>query len=106
MSESANDNHPKSLAEAVKFLLQRLEPDDIEAIRAMDKDSLAQLHHGLGTYIRNQFGLWSGNEKLMKSMKLRHLPADYASGLIIEALWKRLQKTAVNSRKKPKKKKL
>jgi len=53
-------------------------------------------HFGLGMGIRNEYGLWSGNEELMDSCreisgdKDHHV--DSASTVIIKALWKYFQK--------------
>ena len=54
---------------------------------------------GLGQYIRNRFGLWKGNEELLRSCsehaekvgrpRLGQHPDD-ASATIIDALWERL----------------
>jgi hypothetical protein len=57
------------------------------------------LHHSLGMYIRNQFGLWRGNEPLLADCASclghgidgRYIHPDRASGVILAALWRRLR---------------
>ena len=60
-------------------------------------DELINLHINLGEYIRNEFGLWSGNDDLMlsccKIAKTDKIHEDTASTIIIEALWERLRET-------------
>jgi len=82
---------PKTVDEAVDRLLTELEPADQREIRSKAKDDLIVYHISLGLYIRNSFGLWGGNWALLRSADENH--PDNASGVIIEALWKRLQTT-------------
>ena len=86
-------NYPKTIAEAVDRLLSTLSEEDKEAIKNTAKNDLLDLHFGLGTYIRNAFGLWDKNEELLKAC-CPHYPlceADEASGVIIDALWEKLR---------------
>jgi hypothetical protein len=45
---------PGSIAEAVEYVIAYLNIGDREAIAALDESRLVTLHHGLGTWIRNQ----------------------------------------------------
>jgi hypothetical protein len=65
-----------------------------EKIRNLPKlFDMIHYHHGLGTWIRNNFGLWYGNDELLQSCGYRrnkhNAYADYASFEILIALWKR-----------------
>jgi len=82
---------PKTVDEAVDRLLIELKPADQLEIRSKAKDDLILYHISLGLYIRNSFGLWRGNRALLRSAGENQ--PDNASGVIIEALWKRLQTT-------------
>ncbi len=44
---------------------------------------------GLGAWIRNNLGLWKGNESLLESTGAPN--ADDASMVIVEAVWRRLR---------------
>ena len=58
----------------------------------MAKTDLILFHHGGGTGIRNDFGLWRGNDKLIGSCgKGQQVHPDSCSMLIIEAVWDLLQ---------------
>ena len=46
---------------------------------------------GLGMYIRNTFGMWGGNYALVKDSSPDRPHPDYASAIIIRALWSSLQ---------------
>jgi hypothetical protein len=50
----ATEPRPSSIAEAVEYVIAYLNIGDREAIAALDESRLVTLHHGLGTWIRNQ----------------------------------------------------
>jgi len=52
------NQYPKSIKEAVEFLCSKLSEQDRQAIRRTPEEQLEVLHFGLGTYIRNECGLW------------------------------------------------
>jgi hypothetical protein len=72
---------------------------DKTAMANMKEEELINLDPTLGEYIRNQFGLWSGNEDLMASCRMvgrkNHIRREEASGLIIAKLWGKLNNTHV-----------
>ena len=71
-------------------MVYELSPDDMLIIKNTPRNELRIFHLDLGLWIRNNFGLWSGNTDLMLSTgPLVFLP-DEASSIIIEALWERL----------------
>jgi len=95
---------PSILTEAVDRLMSTMTADELTALRDTPKCSLILYHFSLGMYIRNTFGLWQGNDDLLAScfpdvtdpymlMIIKHDPVR-ASGVIIEALWERLQETS------------
>ena len=92
-------DYPSSVSEAVDRLLAELTDDLKEEIRSTPPHELWRYHHSLGLHIRNEFGLWWGNDELLTSChraryKNRVTPegitADDASATIVEALWERL----------------
>lgn len=83
-----NEYLPQTIEQAVVVLLDQLPADAKHKIAAMSRDDLIILHFGLGTSIRNDFGLWSGNTALLESAGNSH--PDDAAMTIIEALWRRL----------------
>jgi len=56
------------------------------------EEQLIRFHHGWGTGIRNEFGLWKGNKELLADCHAEH--PDDASMVIIQAVWERLQKAS------------
>lgn len=80
---------PETVDQAVGVLLGLLPEDEKVKIAAMAQDDLVALHFGLGMWIRNNLGLWSENRALLESSGAQ--TPDDASGVIIEALWRRLQ---------------
>ena len=88
---------PKTVDEAVDRLINELSLKDKTTIGNLAKDELINLHINLGEYIRNEFGLWSGNDDLMSSCcanaKADKIHEDTAPTIIIEALWESLRET-------------
>ncbi len=81
---------PSTVDEAVVRLLGDLPAADIDWIRRNPKDSVTgQIYMGYGTGVRNEFGLWGGNDALRKSCGTED--PEGCSVVIIEAMWDRVQ---------------
>ena len=76
---------PKTLAEAVYMLYNALDDEGKKFIR---EHGTMGLHHGYGTHIRNEYGLWDRKSDLHKFFRehygLGH--ADDMSGVILTVL--------------------
>jgi len=87
---------PKTVDEAVKFLISKLSLKDKTAITQMLEDDLSNLYPTLGLTIRNRF-LYPRNDKLLESCreiaKDKYLHWDQALSIIIRELWKKLRET-------------
>ncbi len=87
---------PKTIDEAVDKLLELIPKKDKLHLKDTPENKLRSYHFFLGMFIRNQFGLWKGNNELLRSCadKDRYsMDPDNAAMVIIKALWKRLQST-------------
>lgn len=84
------ENWPVTVEEAVHDLVPRMSRYETFQVLFTKKDELYQLHFGLGMRIRNQYGLWRGNEKLTLSACGFRCHPDEASMKIIASLWKAL----------------
>jgi hypothetical protein len=88
---------PKTVEQAVERLISELSLKDKTTIASMAEIELSVLHMTIGEYIRNEFGLWSGNMDLMTSCiffaKRDKITADDASSFIIKELWKQLRES-------------
>jgi len=80
---------PKTVDEAVDKLIQITSKSDLDYIKRLAEKDLILLHHSLWRWIRNNYGLWSGNPELQTDTKENH--PDDASFVIIEAIWKKLR---------------
>jgi hypothetical protein len=102
--EDYGQDWPRTIAEAVDRLLLTLSQDEKGEIAAMPEGDLLNLHFGLGTSVRNKFGLWRENHTLLKEcQKIRFegrvdvpdglilIDPDDASTIIIKALWGNLR---------------
>jgi hypothetical protein len=90
------DKWPKTVDEAVERLISELPLKEKTKISNMPEEELVTLHPMLGTYVRNRFGLWSGNKKLKSSCFFvsgkKDLHEDDASAFIIRKVWERCGK--------------
>jgi hypothetical protein len=86
------DQWPTSVPEAVTHIVGRMSEADKKRLRETKEDDLIVFHHGWGTEIRNHYGLWRGNDKLILSACGRPCHPDHASMAIIAAIWRALQK--------------
>lgn len=92
-----NDDNPRTVDQAVERLLSELSEDDLAMIGSTPREDLVDFHFSLGMPIRNEFGLWGGNFRLLLSIGEREaLHPDIASHFIIVALWEHLNSTAAN----------
>lgn len=90
---------PQTVAETVERLISEMSLKDKATCANMTEKELTSLYPTLGKYIRNRFGLCSGNEKLDASCRFvagkKDMHEDEAAALIIHELWKKLRETHV-----------
>ena len=90
-----DQQYPESVNEAVEWLIEELPKVDKLRISSLKEHELMDLYFPLGLQIRNNFCLWTGNEKLIQSCREisggKDLHVDGASFVIIEELWKKLK---------------
>jgi hypothetical protein len=86
------DKWPTTVEAAVTDIIAGLSAEDKEAVRESKRDDLIMFHHGWGTGIRNHYGLWRGNDRLIESACGKPCHPDDASMIIIERVWEALQK--------------
>ena len=88
---------PKTIEEAVAYLIEALPLKDKVTIANMSADEFGGLNMGLGNYSRNSFGLWSDNKALLwscsKDAGQEINTPDEASAIIIARLALALEKT-------------
>jgi len=80
---------PETIDESVGVVIAALSDDERASIAALAESELIGLHFGLGAWIRNNLGLWKGNESLLESTGTPN--ADDASLVLIEAVLRRLR---------------
>ena len=81
---------PKTVNEAVTILVSKLGRDQKAELRGMTRDDLIEGSHDLRIHIRNQFGIPQNRPLLEDTGK--KLDPEGAIMVIVEALWRRLQK--------------
>lgn len=88
---------PRTVAEAVRQLIDVLPLKDRVTIANMSAEEIVDLNATLGNYIRNSFGLWTGNDHLMwscsKEAGRKVVAVEEASALILARLALDLEKT-------------
>jgi hypothetical protein len=91
-SEAERDSWPYTVDEAARRLLRTLDHQSKARIRATKKADLDQYLISWGMGIRNSFGLWKGNDKLLESCgQGERVGPEKCSMIIIDEVWKRLQ---------------
>ena len=90
-------NYPKSVDEAVDKLIEEMPLKDRVYIAGLEQGDLGLIHGLLGSYIRQDFGLFRGNMELIRSCQkvsgIEGLTADQVPLVIMKALWQRLKAT-------------
>jgi len=93
------NQYPKTVAEAVEILHANMSLNEECMLAYMDEVDLYDLHLSLGHDIRDDFGLWAGNEALMESCRVmadkQDLHIDDASMVIVRALWITVKKSNI-----------
>jgi hypothetical protein len=84
-----SSNWPKTVNEAVKICLLTLTPPEKEALKNTLEENLIAFHLSLAKNIREQFGLWEGNDKLIKACRANN--ADDSSMIIVREVWEKLK---------------
>jgi len=91
------DNLPRTVDQALTRLMSDLSLRDKTQMAKLKEEELVSLYFSLGEYIRNTFGLWSGNRELMESCRtlsgMNELQEDDASTFIVKEFLKRLHET-------------
>jgi len=96
-SEGLPSRKPQNVAEAVARLISQMPLKDKATIANMTPDELPNLFASIGQYIVNNFGLLSGNRKLIESCRNEadgpFQSEEDAMAVIINALWQKLRQT-------------
>ena len=92
-----SEDPPKTVDEAVERLILELPLKYKAKMAKMNGRDLSALHATIGPYVRNNFGLWRGNDQLMETCCVLngqdYLHVDSASMVILEATWVKLKQT-------------
>lgn len=88
---------PQTVEECVERLKTVLSLKERTCIANMQPDELGQLRKSLGEFVKNKYGLYTGNDALMKSCaqlgQLTQPLAEEACAVILRSLWADLRKT-------------
>ena len=87
---------PRTCPDVVSEIVNKMDPESKIIVIETKFDDLIRFNRLWGMRIRNDYGLWRGNTELMTSCcSLRencHFDPDSVSMIIIEEVWKELQK--------------
>ncbi len=87
---------PVTLEQTVEDIISSLSEEDKKKVKEDKHCNLIRYHHGWGTGIRNHYGLWRGNTKLLKSVcEGKECHPDDASTIIIYGVWNKLNNRSV-----------
>ena len=86
---------PSDLQDCFRELDSMLSAGELEGIRGCEEINLIQHHFGLGTWMRNNWGLWSERSQLKQYFVSQGVQdADSASCLILVSYWRYLNQKA------------
>jgi hypothetical protein len=88
--DEANIYIPRDLDDCFAQLKNILNPDDIRKMKAGTEAEMIEYHFGLGTWMRNNWGLWGGSRlaKWFNTQGIKH--PDDMSGIILDSFWRHL----------------
>ena len=90
---------PKDLQDAFKELSKMLDPRLVAKMKNGPEKDMIKYHHGLGTWLRNNWMLWGGGRmaKFFNTKGVRH--PDDMSGIILTSFWRHLNNKPLNFEK-------
>jgi len=77
-------NRPETMAEAIQFCFIKIPLKTLEELEIKPEEEMFECHFGLGMWLRNSLGLWSGGPLLA----LECVHPDDASMVILDELRK------------------
>ncbi|MES2187938.1 MAG: DUF6794 domain-containing protein [Pseudomonadota bacterium] len=80
---------PQTVEGAVEVLLDLISENEQAMLADLPEEDLAGLQLGMGMWIRENMGLWQGNEELLADTGA--YDPDDASAVIIRAFWSRVR---------------
>lgn len=86
---------PETLDECFVELAKVLSLEEIEVMRVGTEDDMSLYHHGLGRWLRNNWGLWAGGNlrDWFDEQGVHH--ADDMSAIILNSFWRFLNKQPI-----------
>ena len=94
MSNAHLNDHqnPTTIYEAIDQVIASFNAAELDFVKANDKYAPG-IHHGLGTNIRNRWGLWDRKSPIVRWCmdELKIGCADDISGLIITGVWQKVR---------------
>lgn len=81
---------PKDLEDTFAELMKMRSPALLNEMRLKSEKDMAEYHHGFGTWLRNNWGLWAGSRlaQYFKQLGVNH--PDDMSGIILTSFWRHL----------------
>lgn len=81
---------PTDLEDAFGELKKMLHPNLLKEMKSGSEQNMIQYHHGLGLWMRNNWGLWGGSRlaKYFNGIGIFH--PDDMSGVILDSFWRQL----------------
>jgi len=81
---------PTDLEDCFAELHRMLSPEEVEKMQSGTERDMIRYHHGFGTWLRNNWGLWGGSRlaKWFNAQGVNH--ADDMSTIILMSFWRHL----------------
>jgi len=81
---------PTDLEDCFKELKKMLPAETVAEMKSGPEKDMIKYHHGLGTWLRNNWGLWGGSRlrEYFNKLGLRH--PDDMSSVVLNSFWRHL----------------
>lgn len=87
---------PRDLDDALSTLRRLLPAESLAALAAGEESDVARHHHGLGTWLRNCWGLWTGSRLAAAFNQLGITHPDDMSAIVLRSLYRQLRNQPID----------
>ena len=84
------ESTPRTLDECFAVLAKKLPAETLVEMQRGSEDDMSRYHHGLGTWLRNNWGLWDRGPLYQHFHALGLNHPDDMSGVILDSFWRYL----------------
>jgi hypothetical protein len=94
--KNGDSNVPRNLEECLSLFEDFFTPEGIKEIKKMDERDMCVLHHEIGRWLRNNWGLWRTESNLCKWFQEQGVfHPDDMSDIILKSFWRKMNDKSI-----------